>query len=82
MVSFWEFLNAKYKIIDILELDKLQSALDKTEKKIKETDHGIYTAKEDIHHLNVNIKQKETDMKLNEQNLGPKQIALEKESAM
>lgn len=55
--------------------------LDKTEKKIKEADHGLYVAKEEIHHLNTNIKQKETDMKLNEQNFSPKSAALVKESA-
>ena len=64
-----------------VELDKLLTALEKTEKKIKEADHSIYVAKEEATHINRNIMEKETAMKINEQNYGPKAAALVKETA-
>ena len=63
------------------ELDKLTNQLDKTEKKIKVADHGIYVAKEEIQNLNRNIAVKESQLKINEQNFGPQAAALTKESA-
>ena len=64
-----------------LELDKLTSTLEKKEKKIKETDPAIYVAKEEIQNLNRSIADKETQLKINEQNFGPKAAALVKEAA-
>ena len=64
-----------------IELDKLTNQLEKTEKKIKEADHGIYVAKDEIQNLNRNIADKEIQLKINEQNFGPKSAALTKESA-
>ena len=55
--------------------------MEKTEKKIKEADHGIYVAKDEIQNLNRNIIDKETQVQLHEQNFGPKSAALTKESA-
>merc|ERR1719266_3072440 len=63
------------------ELDKLTSTLEKKEKKIKETDTAIYVAKEEIQNLNRSIADKETQLKINEQNFGPKAAALVKEAA-
>ena len=64
-----------------IELDKLTNQLEKTEKKIKEADHGIYVAKDEIQNLNRNIADKEIQLKINEQNFGPKSAELTKESA-
>ena len=64
-----------------IELDRLTNQLEKTEKKIKEADHGIYVARDEIQNLNRNIIDKETQVQLNEQNFGPKSAALTKESA-
>ena len=55
--------------------------MEKTEKKIKEADHGIYVAKDEIQNLNRNIADKEIQLKINEQNFGPKSAELTKESA-
>ena len=55
--------------------------MEKTEKKIKEADHGIYVAKDEIQNLNRNIADKEIQLNINEQNFGPKSAALTKESA-
>ena len=64
-----------------IELDRLTNQLEKTEKKIKEADHGIYVAKDEIQNLNRNIADKEIHLKINEQNFGPKSAELTKESA-
>ena len=64
-----------------IELDRLTNQLEKTEKKIKEADHGIYVAKDEIQNLNRNIADKEIQLKINEQNFGPKSAELTKESA-
>merc|ERR1712172_328670 len=63
------------------ELDKLTSQVDIKEKKIKEADSSIYHAKEEIQILNRRITEAETQLKINEQNFGPKAAALTKESA-
>ena len=55
--------------------------MEKTEKKIKDADHGIYVAKDEIQNLNRNIADKEIQLKINEQNFGPKSAELTKESA-
>ena len=67
--------------VSSIELDRLTNQLEKTEKKIKEADHGIYVAKDEIQNLNRNIADKEIQLKINEQNFGPKSAALTKESA-
>ena len=64
-----------------IELDRLTNQLEKTEKKIKDADHGIYVAKDEIQNLNRNIADKEIQLKINEQNFGPKSAELTKESA-
>ena len=63
------------------ELDKLQTALEKSEKKIKEVDHGLYVAKGEIHQLKTNINIKEETIKINDQNFSPCSAALVKEAA-
>ena len=81
MVSTAESMMMYQLNLCTLELDKLINTLERTEKKIKEADHGLYVAKEDIRHLTTSIKQKETDMQLNEQKQGPISATLAKESA-
>ena len=68
-------------IFHFTELDKLTSQLETKEKKIKESDSSIYCAKEEIQNLNRRIAEAETQLKINEQNFGPKAAALTKESA-
>ena len=59
----------------------MSSTLDKTEKKIKETDHALQLSKEDKHKLEQNILTKENAMKENIKNASPKEAALSKEAA-
>lgn len=55
--------------------------MEKTEKRIKEADHGIQVAKEEAAHLKDSIRLKEEQMKRNEMNYGPKASWLAKEAA-
>jgi hypothetical protein len=50
----------------------MSSTLEKTEKKIKETDHNLNVARDEKIHLTGNIQTKEEQLKHNEHNFGPK----------
>ena len=64
-----------------LELDKLTTQLEKTEKKIREIDHSLHIAKTDKIQLKEGIRLREDQLKLNEINYGTTSSSLTKESA-
>ena len=78
MEKFYRYLCTIYIFS---ELDKIQSTLEKTEKKIRETDHAIQVAKGDAINLEKNIQNKDDEMKQNVHNANPKEVALTKETA-
>ncbi len=54
----------------------MSSTLEKTEKKIKETDHQIGAANNEIIAMQTNIRQKEELIRDNEKNYAPKSSTL------
>ena len=63
-----------------LELDKMTSALEKTEKKISETNRCLHLAKNEKANFTEGIRLREDQIKLNEIKTGPISNTLTKES--
>ena len=82
-IEIWiQYLSTSVILLYIdLELDKLTTQLEKTEKKIREIDHSLHIAKTDKIQLKEGIRLREDQLKLNEINYGTTSSSLTKESA-
>ena len=82
-IEIWiQYLSTSVILFYIdLELDKLTTQLEKTEKKIREIDHSLHIAKTDKIQLKEGIRLREDQLKLNEINYGTTSSSLTKESA-